>query len=214
VTGYLYPQTKLDKKEDSTMKKKKKCIRKDDEAVSPVIAVILMVAITVVLAGVLYVWVNGITPPENPNSPISARISEKADYWELEIIKTGSGGLNIEDAKFQLIDASNIVHYKVDINDANPVPFQKGISKIYPLASSSLPISDNSTGSTITESSRLEDYENCYIAMIDQNMDDKISAGDTILIFKDFNNDGNNDVESSYKFEMLAGTDKILSKDL
>ena len=32
----------------------------DDEAVSPVIAIILMVAITVVLAGVLYVWVTSL----------------------------------------------------------------------------------------------------------------------------------------------------------
>ncbi len=33
---------------------------KNDEAVSPVIATILMVAITVVLAGVLYVWAQGL----------------------------------------------------------------------------------------------------------------------------------------------------------
>ena len=39
-------------KEDENMKKE----MKNDEAVSPVIATILMVAITVVLAGVLYVW--------------------------------------------------------------------------------------------------------------------------------------------------------------
>ena len=32
-------------------------VRKDEDGVSPVIAIILMVAITVVLAGVLYVWV-------------------------------------------------------------------------------------------------------------------------------------------------------------
>ena len=36
---------------------KKYLVRKDEEGVSPVIAIILMVAITVVLAGVLYVWV-------------------------------------------------------------------------------------------------------------------------------------------------------------
>ena len=35
-------------------------IKKDEEAVSPVIAIILMVAITVVLAGVLYVWVTSL----------------------------------------------------------------------------------------------------------------------------------------------------------
>jgi len=43
------------------MKNMKKCIRKifalDDRAVSPIIAVILMVAITVVLAGAIYAWV-------------------------------------------------------------------------------------------------------------------------------------------------------------
>ena len=34
--------------------------KKNDEAVSPVIAIILMVAITVVLAGVLYMWVSSL----------------------------------------------------------------------------------------------------------------------------------------------------------
>lgn len=41
------------------MKANSKFIRRDDEAVSPVIAVILMVAITVVLAATVYVWVSG-----------------------------------------------------------------------------------------------------------------------------------------------------------
>ena len=41
------------KKEDATMEHR---IVKNDDGVSPVIAVILMVAITVVLAAVLYVW--------------------------------------------------------------------------------------------------------------------------------------------------------------
>ena len=44
---------------------KRAFIRKDDEAVSPVIAVILMVAITVVLAGVLYVWVTSLSAPSD-----------------------------------------------------------------------------------------------------------------------------------------------------
>ena len=35
-------------------------MKKNEEAVSPVIAIILMVAITVVLAGVLYVWVTSL----------------------------------------------------------------------------------------------------------------------------------------------------------
>jgi flagellin-like protein len=46
-------------------------IRKDSEAVSPVIATILMVAITVVLAAVLYVMVMGFGGPTS-NPPIAA----------------------------------------------------------------------------------------------------------------------------------------------
>lgn len=41
------------------MKANRKFLRGDDEGVSPVIAVILMVAITVVLAATVYVWVSG-----------------------------------------------------------------------------------------------------------------------------------------------------------
>ena len=41
------------------MKANRKFLNNDDEAVSPVIAVILMVAITVVLAATVYVWVSG-----------------------------------------------------------------------------------------------------------------------------------------------------------
>lgn len=41
------------------MKANQKFMKNDDEAVSPVIAVILMVAITVVLAATVYVWVSG-----------------------------------------------------------------------------------------------------------------------------------------------------------
>ncbi len=42
--------------------KKRSFIREDEKAVSPVIATILMVAITVVLAAVLYIMVIGLTP--------------------------------------------------------------------------------------------------------------------------------------------------------
>src|SRR6058998_3530056 len=53
--------------EDRTMKS---IIRKDEAAVSPVIATILMVAITVVLAAVLYVMVSGLITPVGGNKPL------------------------------------------------------------------------------------------------------------------------------------------------
>ena len=50
----------------------KAIIRKDEQAVSPVIATILMVAITVVLAAVLYVMVSGLLTGPGPSKPIVA----------------------------------------------------------------------------------------------------------------------------------------------
>jgi flagellin-like protein len=61
--------------------KKNWAIRKDAEAVSPVIATILMVAITVVLAAVLYVMVSsfGGTGTQTPTGSISTSTSGNAE---------------------------------------------------------------------------------------------------------------------------------------
>ena len=60
----------------------KSVIRKDEAAVSPVIATILMVAITVVLAAVLYVMVSGLITPVGGNKPVVAFSSvTKVNAW-------------------------------------------------------------------------------------------------------------------------------------
>src|SRR2546427_7506319 len=57
--------------EDKTMKRSW-IVRKDEKAVSPVIATILMVAITVVLAAVLYVMVTGLIGGGSGGNPTIA----------------------------------------------------------------------------------------------------------------------------------------------
>ena len=59
----------------------KAIVRENDEAVSPVIATILMVAITVVLAAVLYVMVSGLIT--NPNQNVTA--------WGVSLGTSGDG---------------------------------------------------------------------------------------------------------------------------
>lgn len=57
-----------------------RAIRRDTEAVSPVIATILMVAITVVLAAVLYVMVSGlVTGPGGTPQTIVTQVSKTGD---------------------------------------------------------------------------------------------------------------------------------------
>ena len=69
-------------------------IRNDREGVSPVIATILLVAITVVLAAVLYVMVSGLlTPVGNGPQIMGVVLSKTGDgkNWSLEIASTPLG---------------------------------------------------------------------------------------------------------------------------
>src|SRR2546425_9193851 len=69
--------------EDKTMNH---IIRKDEEAVSPVIATILMVAITVVLAAVLYVMVSGLlVGPGGGPQTIGVNRQDNSTNWVLQI---------------------------------------------------------------------------------------------------------------------------------
>ncbi len=72
----------------------KTIIRKDEGAVSPVIATILMVAITVVLAAVLYVMVSGLlTPTGTGPKAIGVLPSKSSDgtNWTLTFTSVPSG---------------------------------------------------------------------------------------------------------------------------
>ncbi len=63
-------------------------VRRDERAVSPVIATILMVAITVVLAAVLYVMVSGLIGPTgsgNPTVAFAPATSIGANQWKIEV---------------------------------------------------------------------------------------------------------------------------------
>jgi len=63
---------------------------RNDIAVSPVIATILMVAITVVLAAVLYVLVTNLIPdePEPPGQVVMSKEPIGPDTWEFRVTST------------------------------------------------------------------------------------------------------------------------------
>ena len=70
----------------------KTIVRKNEEAVSPVIATILMVAITVVLAAVLYVMVSGlITSPGNTQKLIVGTVTISGGNWIVTFTSVPAG---------------------------------------------------------------------------------------------------------------------------
>ena len=67
----------------------KRRIMNDEQAVSPVIAVILMVAITVVLAAVLHVWASSFLGGTTKNAPtgIVSAAPDGTDNWLISVVK-------------------------------------------------------------------------------------------------------------------------------
>jgi flagellin-like protein len=98
-------------------------IRKDSEAVSPVIATILMVAITVVLAAVLYVMVMGFTPGGG-QTPTGAFTSE--DKLTASTYKLTFGAVTPEtkfiDCKFRIDPAGQAVQTYTIVSTASVTP--------------------------------------------------------------------------------------------
>ena len=193
----------------------KKLFRKDDKGVSPVIAVILMVAITVVLAGVLYVWVSQFSTGSGGGAvKISSIKTEKQTAYVITISSVSGGTLNLDEAEFQITDEDGALQYRLNINDANPTSVTKGESKIYPMTDGTVAVTD-SAGGLLDETDSLSDYTNCTIAYIDQNDDEKVSADDSIWIYMDNDNDDIDDVENKYTFKIVDGNDEIVhSKQL
>ncbi|WP_455392812.1 archaellin/type IV pilin N-terminal domain-containing protein [[Eubacterium] cellulosolvens] len=194
----------------------KKLFRKDDEAVSPVIAVILMVAITVVLAGVLYVWVSGFgTTGGGGTVKITATKTEKTTAYVVSIASVSGGDLNLDDAKIEMADDEGTRVYSIQTGQANPTSVTKGQSTIYPIPSGTTAVQDAVNSGNVGSTSNLTDYEDAYIAFVDQNSDGKINADDTIWIYKDWTRDSTQDVFSRYTFKILdADGEMVLKKQL
>lgn len=91
------------------MKANRKFLHGDDDAVSPVIAVILMVAITVVLAATVYVWVsgfgaNGSAPAKSVAFASAGAIATETagNQWKTYTVASASPGLKWTDLTFKL----------------------------------------------------------------------------------------------------------------
>ena len=88
------------------MKANRKSLNREDEAVSPVIAVILMVAITVVLAATVYVWVSGFgsqsSQPAKTVALTSAAAFSTSAFSKDYTIASGTPGLKYTDLTFTL----------------------------------------------------------------------------------------------------------------
>ena len=85
----------------------------DREAVSPVIATILLVAITVVLVGMLYMWVNSlIQTPKTATPSVGASVIDGDEFYTVyidSVTGSGAGGIPISSVRWGIQDAGGSI---------------------------------------------------------------------------------------------------------
>jgi len=93
---------------------------KNKEAVSPVIGVILMVAITVILAAVVYLWVVGFMPTGKGTPAVGATTS-KFDKGVIVTINSVTGGgitsITVKGLKYVLVDSGGNIKDSGNVED-------------------------------------------------------------------------------------------------
>ncbi len=86
--------------------------RKDEDGVSPVIAIILMVAITIVLAGVLWLWVSGLVDTQKSNDIEYVDTAWESptlqNDYQLIIENVKDKEFSVEDLEFSLMDGNKV----------------------------------------------------------------------------------------------------------
>lgn len=106
----------------------KKVILEDDKAVSPIIATILLVAITVVLAATLYTILGGYTTFLGASTPqASIQINEVANSPPIYTMYVEQFGGNVSLSEVQMVitTTNNSVFYNVLSNDQSSKAFNE-----------------------------------------------------------------------------------------
>jgi flagellin-like protein len=192
-------------------------IVKDDEGVSPVIAVILMVAITVVLAAVLYVWAASFLE-QGESAPIATFFVEESSsgVYHVEVIKV-SKQEDLAGFSYFLKDETGSTH--VGGNGFGEIAMQivggqeHGIDTSY-----SDSCDDNCDSQLESRASNVsgDDGSDYPVHFSDNDRDGKLSAGDQFMVYG-LGNSANGPAEDNWKLDIqfdasgdIIGTARML----
>ena len=173
-------------------------IEKNDEGVSPVIAVILMVAITVVLAAVLYVWAASFLE-QGESAPIATFFvsQDSANIYHVEVIKV-SKQEDLLGFSYFLKDGSGSTF--VGGNGFGEVAMQfqggeeMGIDMTYN--------GDNEILQSRANEIKNDDGSLYPVHFSDNDRDGTLSTGDQFMVY---GNRGNGPAEDNWKLDIQFG---------
>ncbi|HCE76164.1 MAG TPA: hypothetical protein DEP04_06000 [Dehalococcoidia bacterium] len=187
-------------------------IEKNDDGVSPVIAVILMVAITVVLAAVLYVWAASFLE-QGESAPIATFFVEESSsgVYHIDVIKV-SKQEDLAGFSYFLKDDSGSTH--VGGNGFGEVAMQMLSGEAHGIDTSYN--GDNETLKERAETVKADDGSEYPVHFSDNDRDGKLSAGDQFMVYGT-GNAANGPAEDGWKLDVqydltgnIIGSAKLL----
>jgi len=205
-----------------------KKIWKDESAVSPVIATILMVAITVVLAGVLVVYMQQFSQGPGEQSPsgtfvalpfsnpdegtttniggwsvkVTALTGGKPGWSMVTVTVKTTAGVNIKALPGVKTVNSDYAHEATALNwymVADAAPN-------YVEAGVVTPVNPNEAN---IDASEFQTIEHAWFIVMDNDGDKKLTENDVVLVFKDNNADNDQDVNPGYSLEFTVSEGNI-----
>jgi len=211
-----------------------KRVWKDEDAVSPVIATILMVAITVVLAGVLVVYMNQFqlnndTPPNassvaNPfANPVDGSKTSNGGGWSVKVVSVSGRRPSWGEVTVQLTKNDMPVARMAKVKAASANFYQingTGSMKWYALgAGGTMSYSHNGGAkaaiSTAMTAGDFETLENAYFCVVDIDGNGVLDAGDLVEVYASNNADTAADVGGTgWHLELTIGGSMICSSSL
>jgi hypothetical protein len=160
-----------------------------------------MVAITVVLTGVIYMWLSNLSAGGDENlAYVGHDITKKNGDWEVTILSVKGNNLAIDDLKFLIYSKDKVLIHSKSTLDSNPQALLSGESKVYPLASNSTGVVIKGTSQPVIANTSLDNYVGAMFTVIDYDSNDYLTEGDTIRIYSDFDGDGIEDIDHTYNF--------------
>lgn len=178
--------------------------------VSPVIGIILMVAITIVLTGMLYYWIQELSSSnEKGLSYVGIDVNDvQGDDWVITIQQIQGNPIPLDTLGLMITNIEGITLYDKNIGDANPQSLLVNGAIVYPIANNSSVVTSIKTSQPVTADDNLNDYYNAIFVIIDYDADKYLTPGDVIRIYGDFDKDGNKEITygNYFKLENQMGT--------
>jgi flagellin-like protein len=205
-----------------------KKVWKDESAVSPVIATILMVAITVVLAGVLVVYMQQFSQGPGDQSPNGAFVAipfanpeegttTNMGGWSVKVTSLTGGKPMWGEVNVMVKTAAGVnIKSMLGVKPANSdYELETSALNWYMLADAAPNYVEGGVVTVVSgnegniDAAEFQTVEHVWFIVMDNDADKKMSENDIVLVFKDNNADNSEDVSMGYSVEFTMSKGNI-----